>query len=263
MINTAEIIASICEKIKFVAGDEFLLEEQFEKQLAEIKSNFLEAKNTYLASNKERILTPFLTDFSFKASETVEKANKLFNQYYNRTNSFLENSLWGEWDDRYPLYFRDLLISDDLVREKFLVEYKNILVTIKNAKKALDTEDLKKANNFYINIESHGIKNSQNSISSLSDVKEYGLYQQNSFSIIIFLISNERIIKLSAGNHSISSEEHIIVKDLKKVALTDSTVEFHYHGLHQPDCLEMDTYDDAVKLRILISELRENKRNTR
>jgi hypothetical protein len=262
MINSDKIIESICEKIKFVAGDEFLLEEQFEEQLAEIKRNFIEAKETFLNNHKSKILTPYLTNYEFKDDETTEKANRSFKQFYKKTNSLLENKLWV-WDTCYPLWFRELLISDTSARNQFLVKYKNVLATIKNSQKGLNSEELNRVKNYYINIYQREIKNSENSISSLSNTVPFDKHNKNSFYIIIYLISNDRIIKLCAGSSSITSEEHIIVKDLKKVTNTNSEVEFHYHGLHNPDCLAMDTYDEAVKLRILMSELRENRRNIR
>lgn len=262
MVDSAKIINSIIEKIKFVAGDEIILEHDFEEQLSAIKSNFNDAIKVALERETNKILIRNLTDLNYIDWGESKESKNLFKNYYKRTNSFLENKLWED-DAYYPLAFRSLMISDQNIRETFLVQYKDVHVTFKNVQKGLDSEDLKKINHYFVNIsDRNGIKNSEKSISSLRDVLVNG-FNQNYFTIIIYLLSNDRIISLSANSRQINSEEHIIQKDLKKVSNIDSAVHFHYHGHHNSDCLVMDTYEEAVKLRSIMTELRENRKIAR
>jgi hypothetical protein len=167
------------------------------------------------------------------------------------------------------------LSSETIIRKNEIEKFKYYLKIINNAEIYLRSEELSKFRKYFINIFSHDSFHNWRTFDqekSLKGVepKFYRMtpnddeYSHSKIILIIYLISEKRIIKLSLNDEKlITSEEHIIQKDLKKVEINNNReVYFHYHGLHVPDILVMDSYEAAVNLRKEISELRENKFNS-
>lgn len=259
MTTSEEIINKILERIKYVSGDEIILENQFELQLAEIKKNFTEAIKEIKEAEKHNYILRLLKETATKDQGEFIEANKTFSQYYTRTLSSLESRLW--LSDKYsPLNMHFILQEDVIIRDRYINNYRRILDCLNNIQIGLLAEDLSKIEYSFVNIKYNGsISNSEKSIPSLMENKnEYGIFRYR-IQFIIYLISSLRIIKLEEHHGRISTEEHIIKKDLKKVSNTGANLYFHYHGLHDPDLLVLDTYEEAVQLRKQVSALRESK----
>ena len=86
-------------------------------------------------------------------------------------------------------------------------------------------------------------------------------YYRNELSI--YLISETRIVNLVIANNALKrSTEHNIQKDIKKVEIEDELkVGIHYHGLHNPEYIIVENYDEAVYLRKKLNLLREKNFN--
>jgi hypothetical protein len=250
MITIEEVKKSIYNKIKFLSGRDFMMEEDFNLQIADIKRNYIAA----FEECKELLgLTDIdcLTDSI--SNDELMKMNESFKRYYINTNSSLEKK-WSKYEDS-PIVFYYLFSQ----REKeFRSGHRVIWDLIQNAEKYIKSENLSEIKCYFINFQdnSHRITkricNTENSLTFSGE-----------FDLIIYLISDKRIIKLVIDDKKlISSKENIVQKDLKKIEIgSDVCVFFHYHGLHDPDLLVMDDYESAVDLRRKISDLREMKFN--
>lgn len=244
MATVHEIKKTIQEKIKQSLGVDFILEEDFDRQLSAIKTNLLTAIEEAKKILGDNILETYYATFSYSWGHYTGMAEKGRNindtvlKFYHRTNSRLENRDWNEGDSRKefsPLNF----YQSDKIKSAEKHEYGNFRELIRFAEKCLKGEDLSETIRYFINITSWE-------------------------SMIIYLISKNRITKLEIekrayGDICCSSNEHIIQKDIKKVEVYNQRIYFHYHGLHDPDILIMDNYEAAVNLRKEISELREKR----
>jgi hypothetical protein len=253
MASLDEITKAIHNKIKFVSGFDFPFIVNFDLQLTEIRENYLFAfeqlKNDYNLTDIESLPKGFYHE---KRLELYEP----FMKYYKKTNSWLEKYWTKENDNELiGLYWR---FSTNDLNWGLKMEYGDSWGIMDSAVKCLKLENLSEVTTYEINLWQYShitsyhdeIKNTKGSL----DYKKY-------FQLVLYLISNKRIIKLILSpDNLISSVEHIIQKDLKKIEIkNDLNLYFHYHGLHDPDLLVMDSYQEAVDLRRKITDLRENK----
>lgn len=245
----------IHQKIQNQTREYFPLESDFDEQMVEFREHYLTALESYIQAKNGKSQLDMNPNSSFgigseKLRETVR--NK-FNQTFKKTDSWLHNNL----DDKTHLYYH--LLSPDwkkeLVRNNpFYCLKKYHWATIEKANKYLKSEELNKVRKCFVNIVD--INSSSNSY-SLSQSHSF----DSDFTLLIYLITSERIITTRLNKEKvILSTEHIIKKDLKKVEIKNETkVEFHYHGLHDPDILHLDSYELAIEVRKEVTELRENK----
>lgn len=263
MITTDGIIKSVIDKIKFVSGDNIILETDFKEQYALLKNNFIDFVET-IKANKDNISEQNFEDLTNPSSYRFsDESRKIFNQYFQPTNSFLEKEILN-----YSYYnlFEYFINNDSRLKQKYVDSYKDVLLGLDNIKKALISEGLENIKFFYINIcdrddisvLNDGIKNSQNSLRTLRDNRNNRF---NNYAFIVYLLSSKRVLKLEVNHSRIYTEEHIIQKDIKKVTNSNTIVEFHYHGLHNPDKLYTDTFEEAVKLRKFVTEMRDYSPN--
>lgn len=80
--------------------------------------------------------------------------------------------------------------------------------------------------------------------------------------VIIFIITSKDFIKLNIGVQGKKSRtKQIICKDIKKIAITDTSVIIHFHGQHNAETIEVDNYKSATKLQDHLTDLRDLKHN--
>ena len=270
MITLEQLLITLHEKIQFVTGDKFFFEKDFNEGREKIVSNYISAIEEAKKKSSNKILQPFLRSMKYYPDAKVwkidmEEANKIFEQYYIKTDTILEKIMWNEFA---PLWFRIFVNNTCTWEERFKKEYLYYITIMEKAEEYIKCEDLSKVTRFYINLIvdenprlDYVTKNSEKSIKGVY----YNDYDKKfvvcPFFVKIYLLSSNRIVKIIFDDKKlITSEEHIIQKDLKKVEINnDNAICFHYHGLHAADVLVMDNYGDAVKLRTEISKLREQK----
>ena len=248
------IIKTIHQKIQNQTKENFPLERDFDELMAEIREHYLTALETHIQSKngKRQLDMNPGSSFGIGSEKLRETVRNKFNQTLKKTDFWLHNNL----DDKSHLYYH--LLSPDwkneLVRNEPFYCLKKHWATIEKAIKYLKSEELNKVRKCFVNIVD---------INSYSN--SYSLSQSHSFNynytLLIYLITSERIITTLLDKEKvILSTEHIIKKDLKKVEIKNETkVEFHYHGLHDPDILHLDSYELAIEVRKEVTELRENK----
>jgi len=256
MTTVEEIKKAILKKVIFVTGHDLILKEDFDNQLSDIMKNFITA-----CDETKSILNWTGIDWFKEKSHSREdriRINETLNKYYKRSNSWVEKWWWQHyrWKEDLPLGLYYLFSISESGQENQIADRGYIWDIIQNAEKYLKSENLSEVIKYYVNITNNPTRSFlkiYNSEKSFSDLKE--------FRLIIFLLSNRRIIKLVVDDKQlISSKENIIQKDLKKIEIEqDVNLFFHYHGLHDPDLLVMDDYQSAADLRRKISELREMK----
>lgn len=253
MATVDEIRKTIHEKIKQAWEQDFILEEDFDRQLSAIKTNLLIAIEEAKKSLGDNILETYR-----EMAEKRRNINDTVLKFYDRTNSWVENRYWNEVDwnressrlnsygigsglplglglpawkrESSPLNFYET----DKIKSAEKRENAKFWELIRFAQKCLKGEDLSKTIRYFVNITGWT-------------------------SMVIYLISKNRIVRLEIKDNSCNSNEHIIQKDIKKVEVYNEYVHFHYHGLHDAETLVMDNYEAAVNLRKEISELRESK----
>lgn len=244
------------DKIKFLSEISFILKKDYDEQLQEIKNHFIDACN----ESKSIVDWDWIEWFKMSNKPDLEIINNAVKQYYKRTNSWLENWWWQNYHnkERLPLIFYYVFSLDEWGKE--LKEKHNYLWNIsKNLSTALNGENLKEVNSFYVNIADNPDKKPSYYYPKYF-IDKSSLDKLSEFRIIIYLFSNKRIIRLNIQHDGIDSKENIIQRDIKKIEIINNLyVNIHYHGLHDPDLIIMDNYESAIALRTEISKLREYK----
>jgi len=254
MTTVQEIKKSILKKVIFVTGHDLILKEDFDKQLSEIMENYITA-----CEITKSILNWNGLDWFKERShgkEERKRINETLAKYYKRNNSWVEEWWWQEykWKEDLPLGLYYLFSLSESGNENQIADRGYIWDIIQNAEKYLKSENLNDVIQYFINISD---KPSRYSGRVYNTEKSYR-YSKD-FRLIIYLLSERRIIQLVIDDKQlISSKENIIQKDLKKIEIiNDVNLYFHYHGWHDPDLLIMDDNKSATDLRRKISELRD------
>ncbi len=92
------------------------------------------------------------------------------------------------------------------------------------------------------------------------DDKDQIYYSINSQHYVsIFILTTKYIINLVVGPDNPLRTQHIIQRDIKKIEATDRSVYIHFHGLHNPQVIMVDTYKSAIKLQQHLTDLRDKK----
>lgn len=241
------------QKLQIISGEEFPLEKEFDEQILEIRKHFLVAIEGELRPDYDRV--DEYTSWGISQEYIREKVQTKFYETYTKTNSWLEKLFLGE---NRPALFACFGMPEwkEQIMKRISTRYINLKYQwqlIENVGKYLKSEDITKVKKNYINI-----LDKYNQI--LTGKKRL---DNSEFTVLIYLITPDRIIPMYINNEKIiSSTERIIKKDLKKVELVNETyIQFHYHGLHKPDVLHLDSYEIAIDLRKEITKLRENNFN--
>ncbi|MEI6767147.1 MAG: hypothetical protein WCM76_16070 [Bacteroidota bacterium] len=76
----------------------------------------------------------------------------------------------------------------------------------------------------------------------------------------IYIISSKYIVCLTFGKDGLANRtEHIIKRDIKKLELErDLDLYIHYHGLHDPQKIVLENYEEAIDLQRFLTQNREN-----
>jgi hypothetical protein len=248
------IIKNIHQKIQNQTKEYFPLERDFDEQMGEIREHYLTALETHIKAKNGTSQLDMNPGSSFGIGS--EKLRKIVRNKFNQTFKKTDGWLYTNLNDKNHLYYH--LISTDwkneLVRNDPFYCLKKQWATIDKAIKYLKSEELNKVRKCFVNLVDI---NSYSNSYSLSHSHSFN----SNFTLLIYLITSERIITtLLNKDKVILSTEHIIKKDLKKVEIKNETkVEFHYHGLHDPDILHLDSYELAIEVRKEVTELRESK----
>lgn len=264
MINKEKIINTVCEKIKYLRGEDFPIEKDFYVQLSEIRKHFIsalkkETKNIEYSNASDM----FLDTYTRLNPIQRESINKSFKKTYKITNSWLEQFfvseklspylfalLDTEWKTRTTSGTINGIFGSDYTQfnSKNIKEYWQMVDATLNY---LKPEDLNGINRYLVNIlDNRGNLNSAQTIQELKRCQ-----------LIIYLIKSNRLLKLviEAGKLILNCER-IIPKDLKMIEILGETkVAIYYHGFQNPDFLYVDSYEDALALRKQMNELREYK----
>ncbi len=78
--------------------------------------------------------------------------------------------------------------------------------------------------------------------------------------IDVFIITQKYFIRLFINtDNAFDRTEHIIQRDIKKISISDTEVDVHFHGLHDPLRIIVDDYKVALDLQRHLTSLREFK----
>jgi len=246
---------TIHQKIQNLTGEAFPLENDFDEQILEIREHYLAALDSQFHPKDVKSLRKYLNErsnFGIESEKLRESVRNKFNQTFIRTDSWVHKNIDDNWTSEY--YY---LVSPDWKKEITdgypFYPLNDQWAIIEKTIKYLKSEELNKVRKCFVNIVDR----------NYYPVPEKAMGFYSDYILLIYLITSERIITTYINKEKvILSTEHIIKKDLKKVEIADETkVQFHYHGLHQPDVLLLDSYELAIEVRKEITELRENKFN--
>jgi len=241
----------VYQKIQSIFDKYFPLEKEFDEQILEIRKHFLAAIEGEFDFYRRPLADHLNHYHSWGIDDKIvrDRVQIKFNEAYIKTNSWVEkhffekDSLFSclgsqEWKEK---------VVEEIAPQNLTYQWQ----LIENVGRYLKTEDLTKVKKYYINIfdSSHCLQPNQK---KTNDYK---------YRVLIYLITSDRIITTSINNEKVlRNTEHIIQKDLKKVEIVDeTTLQFHYHGLHDPDNLYLDSFEVASALRKEITLLRESR----
>ncbi|MBT7994936.1 MAG: hypothetical protein HN691_08685 [Bacteroidetes bacterium] len=261
MINVEQITDLFVSKLEHIRDYKFILEKEFDEQLPLLKERINSSLTKLQSELNIEDLEKFFSEMRRNKFENEKEVNNVFFKYFVNNKSTIEE-YFGISESAMELYNFSIEPDNnlkDMVRRKLDI-YWDIL---EKSKHYLILEELDKVNSCYINFLGYKYSAFSPEYKYFNTKGSLSFYpkEDSGFRMSIYLISESRIVNIILNNKKlISSNEHIIQRDLKKVEVfNDNQIYFHYHGLHKPDVLHMDDYESAIKLRKQISKFREKR----